>query len=173
VPPYVGPSLTSMGIAGFKIPIWERKWDGWLTDGGDYQRLSLATYATHDHEPLRAWWDKRYREAIGDGPGKIAAWDQMVKLTAFGHMHMRQPEPWSDELHRILLRALFRGNSWIAVCMITDFFGTEQRFNVPGAVAESNWSERLPYTVAQWREKPEPREMAEWARGTLKELGRG
>ncbi len=174
VPPYVGPSLTSMGIAGFKIPIWERKWDGWLTDGGDYQRLSLATYATHDHEPLRAWWDKRYREATGEeGPAKAAAWDQMVKLTAFAHMHLPAPQPWSDELHRTLLKGLFRGNSWIAVTMITDFFGTSQRFNVPGAVAESNWSERLPYTVEQWREKPEPRAMAQWARTMLKEMGRG
>ena len=75
-------------------------------------------------------------------------------------------------MHRILLRALFRSSSWIAVCMITDFFGTTQRFNVPGAVAESNWSERLPHTIDQWRKKPELREMAAWAGSTLKELGR-
>jgi 4-alpha-glucanotransferase len=173
VPPYVRPSLASLGIAGFKIPIWENKQDGWLIDGADYQRLSLATYGTHDHEPLRAWWDKRYREATGDGPGKAAAWDQMVKLTAFAHIHMRQPEPWSEELHQTLLRALFRSNSWIAVCMVTDFFGTAQRFNVPGAVAESNWSERLPYDIEEWSERPELHAMAEWTRGALKELGRG
>ena len=172
VPPYVRPSLASMGIAGFKIPIWERKWDGWLTDGGDYERLSLATYATHDHEPLRAWWDRRRREAIGTGEGKAAAWDEMVKLTAFAHMHLREPQPWSKDLHRALLTGLFRGNSWIAVCMITDFLGTEQRFNVPGAVAESNWSERLPYPVEEWRKKPEIKELAEWCRGVLAEMGR-
>jgi hypothetical protein len=57
--------------------------------------------------------------------------------------------------------------------MITDFFGTSQRFNVPGAVAESNWSERLPYTIEQWREKPEPSAMAQWARTMLQEMGRG
>ena len=61
VPPYVRPNLASLGIAGFKIPLWEKKYDGWLIEGCDYQRLSLATYATHDHEPLRAWWDRRTR----------------------------------------------------------------------------------------------------------------
>jgi 4-alpha-glucanotransferase len=172
VPPYVRPSLTSLDIAGFKIPIWEPKWDGWLVDGAEYQRLSLATYATHDHEPLRGWWDRRYQAASGTGPERAAAWDQMVKLTAFAHLHMRKPEPWSEPLHRALLLALFRGNSWIAVTMITDFFGSDQRFNVPGAVAESNWSERLPDSVPQWRLIPELREMAEAVKGILKETGR-
>jgi 4-alpha-glucanotransferase len=172
VPPYVRPSLTELGIAGFKIPIWEPKWDGWLVDAADYQRLSLATYATHDHEPLRAWWDRLYLAARTEGPGKAAAWDQMVKLTAFAHMHLREPEPWNAALHRQLLWGLFRGNSWIAVCMVTDLFGSEQRFNVPGAVAESNWSARLPYEVKRWREDPEMREVCERVHGVLKETGR-
>ncbi len=172
VPPYVRPSLTSMGIAGFKIPIWERKWDGWLIDGGDYQRLSLATYATHDHEPLRSWWRRRCEAVKAGGHAGAEAWDEMVKLTAFAHMHLREPEPWSETLHRTLLEALFRSNAWIAVCMITDFFGSDQRFNVPGAVAESNWSERLPYPVEKWREEPELRKLAEAVKGILRETGR-
>jgi 4-alpha-glucanotransferase len=172
VPPYVRPSLTSMGIAGFKIPIWEQKWDGWLTDGGDYQRLSVTTYATHDHEPLRAWWGHRYRDMQAGGQAQAAAWDQMVKITAFAHLHMRQPEPWSDALHQTLLRALFRSNSWIAVCMITDIFGSEQRFNVPGAVAESNWSERLPHEVEKWQSHPDLSATAAAIKAILHEQGR-
>jgi len=172
VPPYVRPSLTSLGIAGFKIPIWEPKWDGWLIDGEDYQRLSLATYGTHDHEPLRSWWERRYRATQTEGPAKVSAWDQMVKLTAFAHLHMPMPEPWSDSLHMTLLRGLFRANSWIAVCMITDLFGTEQRFNVPGAVAESNWSERLPYEVEKWRENVDLLRVAEAVHAILRETGR-
>ena len=172
VPPYVRPSLTSLGIAGFKIPIWEPKWDGWLIDGADYQRLSVSTYATHDHEPLRGWWARRYAATKAGGAPGIAAWDQMVKITAFAHMHMRQPEPWSDALHRKLLWALFRSNSWIAVCMITDLFGIDQRFNVPGAVADSNWSQRLPYEVGEWRKRPELCELTEGVKAILRETGR-
>jgi len=54
-------------------------------------------------------------------------------------------------MHEKLLRALFACNSWLAICMITDLFATEQRFNVPGAVSQSNWSERLPRTVAGFK----------------------
>ena len=172
VPPYVRPSLASLGIAGFKIPIWETKWDGWLTDAADYPRLSVVTYGTHDHEPLRAWWDRRSGVARAGGPGKAEAWDQIVKLTAFAHMHIREPEPWSQALHRALLKALFRGNAWIAVCMITDFFGSDQRFNVPGAVAQSNWSERLPHEVESWGREPALRELAEAVKVILRESGR-
>ena len=34
--------------------------------------------------------------------------------------------------------------------MITDIFGSKRRFNIPGAVADSNWSERMNRTVTQW-----------------------
>jgi 4-alpha-glucanotransferase len=30
-------------------------------------------------------------------------------------------------------------------------FGSAQRFNVPGAVADSNWSERLALPVREWQ----------------------
>ena len=134
--------------------LWETKYDGWLIDGADYQRLSLATYATHDHEPLRAWWDRRTRAVAAAAPDRDACWDQLAKLAGFAHLELREPLPWSEALHETLLRGLFASNSWIAVCMITDFFGSAQRFNVPGAVAESNWSERLPYPISIWRSSP-------------------
>jgi 4-alpha-glucanotransferase len=34
--------------------------------------------------------------------------------------------------------------------MVTDLFGTAQRFNVPGAVADSNWSARIETPVNEW-----------------------
>lgn len=172
VPPYVRPSLTSLGIAGFKIPLWENKQDGWLIDGADYQHLSLATYATHDHEPLRAWWETRTRAVNEGGPARGSAWDQLVKLAGFAHLELREARPWGDELHETLLRALFACGSWMAVCMVTDLFGSAQRFNVPGAVAESNWSERLPYPISVWRTEPDIVAKARAIRRLLKETGR-
>jgi 4-alpha-glucanotransferase len=49
-----------------------------------------------------------------------------------------------EAVHERLLEALFRCNSWLAVVMITDLLGSDQRFNVPGSVGDMNWSARLP-----------------------------
>src|SRR5437773_10664300 len=59
VPEYVRPNLRSLGIAGFKIPQWEMH-DGMIIPGQMYERLSVATYATHDHEPIRALWNEAF-----------------------------------------------------------------------------------------------------------------
>src|SRR5207249_11616420 len=59
VPEYVRPNLRSLGIAGFKIPQWETR-DGVIIPGEMYERLSVATYATHDHSPIRALWNEAF-----------------------------------------------------------------------------------------------------------------
>lgn len=168
VPPYVRPNLTAHGIAGFKIPIWEREGNG-LADGREYQRLSVAAYATHDHEPLRALWE-RWLAAANDGDDEALA--EMRGLAAFAGMGLDLPLAWSDFVHETLLRALFASNSWLAICMITDLFGTAERFNVPGATADSNWSARLPRTIAEWREDDGLVEKMERVERMLAETGR-
>ena len=147
VPDYVRPSLTSLGIAGFKIPIWEREHDGRLIDGKKYQRLSLTTYATHDHPPLKVMWEN-LETAAKEGNGH-ALWE-MQKLAEFARIAEPMPQPYSEEIQMALLGALLRSNSWIAVMMITDLFGSAQRFNVPGEISDTNWSERLPDPVSRW-----------------------
>ena len=148
VPDYVRPSLTSLGIAGFKIPQWERQPNYHLAMGRDYQRLSIATYATHDHLPLAAMWEEMCHAAeAGDGHQR---WE-LEQLAGFAGMRITGPEAFTPDIHEGLLRGLFESNAWIAVAMITDLFGSKRRFNVPGAVADSNWSERMNRTVAQWR----------------------
>ncbi len=152
VPDYVRPNLASLGIAGFKIPMWERKHGGWFIDGKDYQRLSVAAYATHDHPPLKSLWDELCDEcASKDHHTAGHALHELRALAAFAGIHSHLPHAFTAEIHEALLGALFRSNAWIAVCMITDLFGSTQRFNVPGAIADSNWSERLHNTVAGWR----------------------
>ncbi len=33
---------------------------GMIIPGQMYERLSVATYATHDHEPIRALWNEAF-----------------------------------------------------------------------------------------------------------------
>jgi len=148
VPDYVRPSLASLGIAGFKIPQWERQPNWHLVRGSDYQRLSVTTYATHDHLPIAALWEQMCAAArSGDGHQR---WE-LEQLCGFAGFGLDSPRPMTDAIHEALLAGLFQSNAWLAIAMITDVFGETTRFNVPGAVADSNWSERVRGTVADWR----------------------
>ncbi len=152
VPDYVRPNLTALGIAGFKIPQWERRQDWHLVAGRDYPRLSVTTYATHDHFPLAAFWEQMRRAAeAGDGHQR---WE-MEQLCGFAGFGLDGLKPFTDQIHEALLAGLFQSNSWLAVVMITDVFGETTRFNVPGAVADSNWSNRVSGTPEEWRKDPE------------------
>ncbi len=156
VPDYVRPSLESLHIAGFKVPMWEKAWDTRLIPGADYCRLSVATYATHDHEPLRVMWE-RWMQIIAhgesgrpeDAEARNAAWWEVRRLAAWAGFEVPRILEF-EQVHEPLLRGLLACNSWLAIFMVTDLFGTAQRFNVPGAVADSNWSERIERPIAEW-----------------------
>ena len=97
--------------------------------------MSVIESALHRPQELaaerdRAWWEVR----------RLAAWAgfSVPCITAF------------EDVHEKLLGALLESNSWLATIMITDVFGTSQRFNVPGAVSESNWSQRLARPISEW-----------------------
>lgn len=161
VPDYVRPCLQELGIAGFKIPQWENEPSGRMIDGSEYERLSLATYATHDHEPIRSMWEKwmsDIAEAEEGGPethpARDKAWRECRMLGEWCGFEVPKITPWSDEIHTRLLEQLLSCNSWLVILMITDVFGTTQRFNVPGEVSGANWSTRLHGTPADWQRDP-------------------
>ena len=92
-------------------------------------------------------WEE-LQKAAGSHDGH-ARWE-LKCLAQYAGMNGEPPHAYTEEVRETLLAALFRGNSWLPICMITDLFGTGQRFNVPGAIADTNWSARLEGTVTQW-----------------------
>lgn len=167
VPEYVRPSLTSLGIAGFKIPIWEPDpRTGGLLPGSDYARLSLATLGTHDHEPMRALWNRWNRTPEEGGHHEL--W----RLAQFANLRYEGAREYDDEIRTGLLDALFRTNSWVAVCMITDLLSREERFNVPGTATDSNWSQRMHLTMETLENDPQSREHSAAIRAMLERCGR-
>lgn len=179
VPDYVRPCLRELNIAGFKIPQWENEPDGSMTSGLKYERLSLATYATHDHEPLRSMWQRWMAaiEAAEHGgpethPARDRAWHECRMVSAWCGFQVHRHTPWSDAIHEKLLAGLVHSNSWLAVLMITDLFATTQRFNIPGAVSELNWSQRLHGTPADWRADEEISDKVERVRKLMEAAGR-
>jgi 4-alpha-glucanotransferase len=168
VPDYVRPNLQSLGIAGYKIPQWEkREHHGTLIPGGEYERLSLATYGTHDHDTLRAMWEGLVKASHGHDSGG-PKWEMRI-LAQFAHVDAdHPPQSFTRDLHEKLLRALFESNSWIAVVMITDVFGRSERFNLPGVAGDVNWTQRLHAPVSQLSEDG----MVPRVKELLKETGR-
>jgi 4-alpha-glucanotransferase len=151
VAPYVRPLLQELEIPGFKIPQWERNWDR-LIRGADYQRLSLATFATHDHPPIKSHWEELFRVAQSEDKSlRDVAIHGMWELMDFcGHPEIALPQPYTSEIHHILLHGLFASNSWIAIHTIVDLFGTEERFNVPGPACDTNWTRRISLPIREW-----------------------
>ena len=170
VPDYVRPNLTSLGIAGFKIPMWEKQSDTRFVKATDYPRLSVTTYATHDHPPLKVLWGDLYDAITTQNDGQ-ARWE-MQCFAEFAGLQVPIPTPYTPEIHEGLIAALFRSNAWIPICMITDLLGSSERFNVPGAVSESNWSTRLGRTVRQWRRNKEICALMKRMQRLLQETGR-
>ena len=160
VPDYVRPHLLNLGIPGFKIPHWERNPDYTYADPAAYPRLSICTPATHDHDPLVAMWRRMWHEhenakAKQDHHRAHITWLELQRFVWwFGYDGRNIPRDFTDEMHVRYLRRVLGSNSWLAIFMLTDIFGQETRFNVPGSVAESNWSARLDKTIAELDKDP-------------------
>ena len=169
VPNYVRPSLRSLGIAGFKIPQWEF-YHGRVTPGREYERLSVATYATHDHSPVRAMWEEALR---GNGEVAAQARADLEKIATFAEFkHAGAELDFERDFYPAIMHALFRSESWLAVVMITDLLARKYRFNVPGVSASSNWTRRMQRSISQLRASAKERKRMELIRTLLRETGR-
>jgi 4-alpha-glucanotransferase len=149
VPDYVRPNLRSLGIAGFKIPQWETH-QGMIVPGEMYERLSVATYATHDHEPIRALWEKMVAYSNSDTGQQARATLQKIALFSGLNFKIDQLD-FEKDFYPAIIEALFKCNSWIAIVMITDLLARKYRFNVPGTKANLNWTRRMQRSISQLR----------------------
>jgi len=146
VPDYVRPNLRSLGIAGFKIPQWE-SYNGMIIPGEAFERLSVATYATHDHEPIRALWDDAFGHPT---PNAEQARATIKKMALFAGLNSKiDGLDFEEDFYPAIMEALFKSNSWIAIVMITDLLARTYRFNVPGTKASLNWTRRMQRSIAQ------------------------
>jgi 4-alpha-glucanotransferase len=169
VPPYVRPSLHSLNIAGFKIPQWE-VYHGRVTPGGEYDRVSVATYATHDHKPLRAMWEEAFERKTDSSE---QARGDLEKIATFARMEQREGAiTYASDFYPRIMEALFASNSWLAIVMITDLLARKDRFNIPGMANEGNWTRRMHATVSELRHSRTTRERMRLIRELLRKTGR-
>ena len=170
VPDYVRPNLRSLGIAGFKIPQWETR-DGMIIPGDDYERVSVATYSTHDHEPIRALWDEVIEHSGSDAGEQARA--TLEKMALFAGLNSKIDQlDFEKDFYSAIFEALFKCNSWIVVVMITDLLARPYRFNVPGTKANMNWTRRMNRSIAKLRSSRKERKRMQLIGELLKNTGR-
>src|SRR6266568_3193923 len=56
---------------------------------------------------------------------------------------------FEEGFYPVIMEALFKSGSWIAMVMITDLLARTYRFNVPGTKANLNWTRRMQRSIAQ------------------------
>ncbi len=169
VPDYIRPHLLSLGIAGFKIPQWEMQRER-VTPGTEYEPLSVATYATHDHKPLRKLWEEAIEQATSTSNQSR---HELNKIAEFAEFRPANGSiNFGRDFHPAVMEALFKCESWIAVVMLTDLLRRKYRFNVPGTAASANWTRRLQRNVAELRSSWKERERMQLIRELLEKSGR-
>jgi 4-alpha-glucanotransferase len=169
VPKYVRPNLMSLGIAGFKIPQWEVR-DGQVIPGDKYERLSVASYATHDHKPMRALWEEAFERPTATS--EQSRFD-LAKIALFAGFNPNVDKvDFEKDFYPAIMEALLKSNAWIAIIMITDLLARNYRFNVPGTTGSSNWTRRIQRSVAQLRSSPTERERTQLIHDLLGKSGR-
>ncbi|MEM6820701.1 MAG: 4-alpha-glucanotransferase [Verrucomicrobiota bacterium] len=160
VPDYVRPSLKSLGISGFKIPVFERiEENREYKPKEEYPILTVATLATHDHEPMVALWNHWWKAfeqsySLEDSDplkqrGIEQSWELYRTQRFVGLQDQELIRDYEPMVREAFIKSLWECPSWLSILMITDLYGLETRFNVPGPVSESNWSQRLPMTVGE------------------------
>jgi 4-alpha-glucanotransferase len=169
VPDYVRPSLRSLGIAGFKIPQWE-VYDGRVTPGSEYERLSVATYATHDHPPVRAMWEGARAKNEAGTPQPDS---DLINISRFAGLNGRIDNlDYEKDFYPAIMTALFNCESWITIIMITDLLARKYRFNVPGVPGGANWTRRMQRPVSRLRSHPTEKRRMKLIRQLLEKSGR-
>ena len=150
VPDYVRPHLSSLGIAGFRIPHWDTDEDGHVIPPSGLPECSFATYATHDHDTIAAMWDDFIKEANNENCEEART--NLRLLSEFCGIPIPANGIWpaySETIQWRLTKALFDSKARYAALMVTDLFGMTDRYNQPGTVGGENWRLRLPWTIEE------------------------
>jgi len=145
VPPSVRACLLEMGICGTKVVRWERDYD----DGKEfiplqkYPEVSLTTVSTHDSETLQLWWQACPEEAKAFCAFK--GWTYSPDLTKGQRLDMLSDAHSTPSLFHVNLLqeylALFPDLVWPNPL--------DERINVPGTVAPTNWTYRFKPSVEE------------------------
>jgi 4-alpha-glucanotransferase len=130
VPPFLRPSLERLAVPGYRVLRWEK-------DGGQYRDpagwpvVSVATTSTHDTATNAEWYDG-------------LSVDERTALAQIPDMRDIDPSAgFDDSVRDALLRTVYRAPSTLVLVTFQDAMGLRDRLNVPGTLADTNWTHRV------------------------------
>ncbi|MBM3820250.1 MAG: 4-alpha-glucanotransferase [Acidimicrobiia bacterium] len=155
VPDFVRESLARLGVPGYKVFRWERRWHDPgqpFKDPVDYPAASVATSGTHDTEPIAIWWESAPEEE---------------KNAVRAIPSVRERLGADGRVYDALVETLFASGSDLLILPVQDLFGWRDRINQPATVSDANWTWRLPWPADRLTTEPQAMAVAtqlkEWA----------
>ncbi|THB62531.1 MAG: 4-alpha-glucanotransferase, partial [Spirochaetaceae bacterium] len=152
VPECVPQVLSELKILGLRIPRWTREWNlpgEPYIDLQDYPALSVCALSVHDTSTTKEWWEQEQ--------GASDFWYSLGFKEPF-------PGQFTDSVAMRVYEALLKTAANACMFQVQDLLVLdpsvppakpgEDRINVPGTVADSNWSYRMPVAVEDLGERP-------------------
>jgi 4-alpha-glucanotransferase len=130
IPEFVPRTLRQLGMPGYHVLPWSRENES-LSDPRGYAPSSIATWSTHDTAPMLAFWDS-------------LAHEDRARLSFLAEVSADVFSSEDPEKEQALLDLVLDSSSDLAFFLVQELLGQRARINVPGLVACSNWSYRMP-----------------------------
>ncbi len=138
IPAFVHETMTRLGLPGYKVLTWEKDEQFMSKDPREFPELSVATWSTHDTQPITSWWDD------------LEPWER-ERLAGLDKIPLDLPR---DERELALLKLLFSARSELTLVLVNELLGDTSRINTPGTVNDENWTWRLPRPIEDLRDDP-------------------
>ena len=138
IPPFVRETMTRLGLPGYKVLPWEKDEQFMSKDPRSFPELSVATWSTHDTQPITGWWSE------------LEEWER-ERLAALDKIPLDLPE---EKRELALLKLLFSAKSELTLVLVNELLSDKERINTPGTVNDQNWTWRLPRPIEELREDP-------------------
>ncbi len=161
VPDFVRESIARLGVPGFCVMRWERRWkeEGHpFIDPAEYPETSVATTGTHDTEPLAEWWE----ELPESDRAAVLALPSVARglASTVGTSPDASTATFTPHVRDALLQAGLASGSRLIELPMQDIFGWRDRINTPATVGDINWGWSLPWPVDTFVDAREPLERA-------------
>lgn len=146
VPDCVPRVLADLGILGLRIERWAREWKrpgSPFIDPASYPALTVCTPSVHDTSTLRGWWEE----------------DRAERQAYFPLLGLDGPCPdrLTPEVHAAIVSRCLGARSRLCVFQLQELLDLDRelwtpdpradRVNVPGTVADTNWTWRMPLAI--------------------------